>query len=150
FPPGSPLGPKLPAGYNLIALSPNSLTASTFDATKFQLTTGGNNVRVPTNGASGQGDVKAGDNKMTGLNPSIIAQLAVGMLIDNPDVFTKGTAITNVDTGRNQVTLSTNALKDGPAGLAYTFRASQFVSSTGSTTTTPPNDKILSGLAKNV
>jgi hypothetical protein len=143
--PGGPNGidfDKLPAGYNLFAVAPNSDTVSQFDATKYQLVSGGDRVQVDTHST---GRVVEGSKQITDVDPVWAAQLAPGMqykIVNWPlnggtkPIFAQGTTITSVE--GTTINVSTPALQDGPDQspgnqLSYTFAASQFVSPTGST-----------------
>jgi hypothetical protein len=133
---------KLPAGYNLIALSPNAQTASTYDPTKFQLVSGGNYVKVDT---LSTGIATKGSNLITGVNAAVIAKLAAGMqyqIVNFPTVggttpiFPQGTYITSVS--GTTITMSNPALQNGPDQTpnnqtSYAFVGSQYQSTMGGT-----------------
>jgi hypothetical protein len=141
FPPGLNNLIKLPSGYNLIALDPSSLTTAPFDDTKFQLASGGDVGKVPqvTGTASG--------NQITGVDATLIAKLAPGMLIFGPPVeqgdYKKGTSILKAE--GTTITLSTSALFTGSKAVSYDFVGSQYTSATGSTTGNP-NDSFVTGI----
>ncbi len=132
---------KLPAGYNLIALSPNAQTVSTYDDSKYQLVSGGNVARVNT---VGTGIATKGSNQITGVSAAVIAKLAVGMqyqIVNFPTVggttpiFAQGTFI--ADVSGTTITMSNPALQNGPdqvtSETSYTFLGSQFKSAMGGT-----------------
>ncbi|CAN5415756.1 hypothetical protein BH10PLA2_BH10PLA2_35210 [soil metagenome] len=133
---------KLPAGYNLIALSPNAQVASSFDSGKFQLVSGGSYAQVAT---TSTGIATQGSNQITGVSASQIALLAVGMqyqIVNFPivggttPIFPQGTFITALS--GTTITMSNPALQNGPdqtAGkqISYSFVGSQFKSTMGST-----------------
>jgi hypothetical protein len=133
---------KLPAGYNLIALSPNAQVASSYDSSKFQLVSGGTFAQVDTHSS---GIATQGSNQITGVDASVIAQLAPGMqyqIVNFPivggitPIFPQGTYITSVS--GTTITMSNTALQNGPDQspnnqISYTFVGSRFTSAKGST-----------------
>lgn len=133
---------KLPAGYNLIALSPNAQVASSYDAGKFQLISGGTYASVNT---ISTGIAKKGSNQITGASAAQVAQLVAGMqyqIVNFPikggttPIFPQGTYITGVS--GTTITMSSPASQDGPSQtgtdlISYTFVGSRFTSSKGKT-----------------
>ncbi len=133
---------KLPAGYNLIALSPNAQVASSYDPTKFQLVSGGSYAQVDTRST---GIATKGSNQITDVSAAQAALLAPGMeyqIVNFPimggtmPIFPQGTYITSVV--GTTINMSQAALQNGPDQspgnqLSYTFVGSQFTSTTGTT-----------------
>jgi hypothetical protein len=133
---------KLPAGYNLIALSPNAQVASSYDSGKFQLVSGGDYAQVDT---ISTGIATQGSNQITGVSASQMAKLVVGMqyqIVNFPivggttPIFAQGTYITGLS--GTTITMSSPALQNGPdqspgKQISYTFVGSQFKSTQGET-----------------
>ncbi|WP_373649965.1 beta strand repeat-containing protein [Schlesneria sp. DSM 10557] len=143
----------LPGGFNVFADSALADSESTYNTAQFQhfkLVSGGTINRVATGNINGNGVVTVGSNVVTGLDPSVVQQLAKGMIIldsgSGPgaqgNYFSAGTYIESINLANNSVTLSTPAYFDnsGNSGgtFALTFLGSRWNSSTGATDGTQP------------
>ena len=126
---------KVPAGQNVIADTALKNVTSTYDPTKYMLTSGGDIARLNT---MNTGTIDQGASVITGLSPQVVSTLTTGMLsldavFGGKPLFASGTIILSVDRVNNAITVSNPAQQTIAQGtLSFTFVGSEFSKVTGS------------------